>query len=428
MQLRPYQVDGALWLAETPRGVLADPPGVGKTPQTIRAADAVGARNCYVIAPAVATGNWKAEWARWSRKATLAGCFSYERVVNDEALQRRIRQDCDVLVIDEAHYLKGLSSKRTEVVYNWKRPLKGLAAGPAYVWALTGTPAPNHLGEWYTHIRTLRPDLIEWGGQPMPYMEFLRRYTKWRAGAYAIQVLGVNPSTRAEFQGMVNQLAFRRELESVLPDLPPITWGTISVERERVSGELRRLEQDPAVRSIIEEFEQTGAFNAPDVHLATLRRLIGEAKAAGTIELVKDELHNGHYQKVVLWAMHTSVIRQVERAFRGAVLTIDGSTPQAARAEIVDRFQTDPEIRVFVAQLRAAGTAITLTAAHNTVFLESSWVPDDDLQAAKRCHRYGQTRPVLARQSVLAGSVDELVMRLHQRKLSNQILPTGANQ
>ena len=142
---------------------------------------------------------------------------------------------------NEAHYLKALDSKRTKTIYSWKQPLKGLAAGPAYVWALTGTPAPNHLGEWYTHLRTLRPDLIPWGGQPMPYMEFLRRYTRWRAGAYAIQVLGVNPSTRAEFQAMINQLAFRRELETVLPDLPPITWGTINVERERVSDELRRL-------------------------------------------------------------------------------------------------------------------------------------------------------------------------------------------
>lgn len=430
MQLRPYQVDGALWLAETTRGMLADAPGLGKTPQTIAAADAVGAQRPVVICPAVATGNWRAEWQRWAKRAAVPAVYSYDRVVRDKDVQSAVRA-CDLLVLDEAHYLKGLDSKRTKVIYSWRRPASGLCHAPRHVWALTGTPAPNHVGEWYPHLRTLRPDLLRYPGSGGPgsvlsYLDYIRRYTHWRAGAYAIQVLGVDKRMRAELQAIIDQLALRRPVEQVLPDLPPISVGPLYVERDQVGAELRAAEDDPNVTALLAHYDRTGEFNAADLHLMTLRRLIGEAKAGPVLDQVQEELASGTYEKVVLWAWHSSVVARAAKMFGPEAVVIDGYTPQWARADVVTRFQTDPSVRVFVGQIRAAGTAITLTAAHHTIFLESSWVPDDDLQAMKRCHRYGQTQPVFARQSVLAGSVDELVMRLHQRKLQNQITP-GVN-
>jgi SNF2 family DNA or RNA helicase len=76
---------------------------------------------------------------------------------------------------------------------------------------------------------------------------------------------------------------------------------------------------------------------------------------------------------------------------------------------------------VLIGQLQAAGTAINLTAANQVLFAESSWVPAENLQAAKRCHRMGQHRPVFVRISALDDSIDELIADTIQRKLENHI-------
>ena len=99
----------------------------------------------------------------------------------------------------------------------------------------------------------------------------------------------------------------------------------------------------------------------------------------------------------------------------GAV-TLYGGTNADTRQKNIDKFQNNPKCRVFIGNIQAAGTGITLTAAHEVAFIEADWVPANNAQAAMRCHRIGQTKPVRVRFFSCAGSVDEDVMNTLRRK------------
>jgi len=103
---------------------------------------------------------------------------------------------------------------------------------------------------------------------------------------------------------------------------------------------------------------------------------------------------------------------------RGAerFVTITGATHPRARVDAVKRFQEDPFIRGFFGQIQAAGTGITLTAAHDLLFVETSWVPSDNAQAAMRIHRIGQKSLCDVRYAVLPGSIDAIIARAVMRK------------
>jgi SWI/SNF-related matrix-associated actin-dependent regulator 1 of chromatin subfamily A len=98
---------------------------------------------------------------------------------------------------------------------------------------------------------------------------------------------------------------------------------------------------------------------------------------------------------------------------------IDGRTNQSQREAAVEAFQTDPNCRVFVGQLQAASTAITLTAASNVLFAEADWTPAINAQAAARAHRIGQPSAVTARFVMLDGTSDALVMKALARKAAD---------
>jgi SWI/SNF-related matrix-associated actin-dependent regulator 1 of chromatin subfamily A len=97
-------------------------------------------------------------------------------------------------------------------------------------------------------------------------------------------------------------------------------------------------------------------------------------------------------------------------------VVIDGSTGAPARSQAITSFQENPETRIFIGQIRACGTAITLTAAQDVVFAESDWTPENNFQAAKRAHRIGQTQSVLARHLSVSNTFEVNLHRNLARK------------
>ena len=157
------------------------------------------------------------------------------------------------------------------------------------------------------------------------------------------------------------------------------------------------------------------AISATDaMHLATLRRWTGIAKAPAVAELVKNDLES--IDKLVVFAVYRQTIKYLEEAIGPSAAVIHGDTPQARRQELIDAFQNTDQPRVLVLQIATAGTALTLHRSHNVVFAETTWTPADVVQAAKRCHRIGQRSSVLVRVVSLAGSIDEIVAAVITRK------------
>jgi SWI/SNF-related matrix-associated actin-dependent regulator of chromatin subfamily A-like protein 1 len=416
MKLFPYQADGAIFLAKRNKALLADSMGLGKSAQAIVAAHAVGAKKVVVICPAIAVPMWVREFPKWATGESISPyVVSYDKVSRRADIRAAIQiMQPDVLILDEAHYLKEKSSKRTKAIYGqWCRG-DGLISCAKRVWLLTGTPAPNDVSELFPHFRALWPEKLP---APGNYDAFIKQFCNVLATPYGLKVIG-NKNV-PELKAILKDVMIRRKAEDVLKDLPPIMWEDTVLDPVEASEELDSLETHPD----IEELRQLLASlddgeDLPDTTaMATIRRLTGIAKAPAVANMVVGELTERQYDKVILFAYHRDVIaRLVDELHDFGVAVITGQTVQSSRAHAIDRFQNDPTCRVFIGQVTACATAVTLHAAHHVIFVEADWVPSTNVQAAKRAHRIGQTKPVIVRMIGLAGSIDEAITAVLARK------------
>ena len=440
--LYPYQQDGVDWLSRQQHALLADEPGLGKTPQAIRAADALGTLSILVICPAVAKINWYREFLAWQqidRSVTIVDGktqdFSADvLIINFDLLTKPVfarllaaRRAFSILICDEAHYLKNRNAKRTRAVYGAKCDgHDGLADWADRVWLLTGTPMPNTVDELWPMLRALWPDRIA----SRNYWSFFNHFAKTRETDWGPKVIGVKNG--AELREILSPIMLRRKKAAVLKDLPAMRFSIVPIAGE-APAELETLERDldqERVEALLTELDTDGRIGPAMVDndlLSRVLRLTGMVKVAAAVQLLSDELDSGALKKVVVFARHRDVIGGLIKGLaRFGVANVFGGLSAGQRQHAVDRFQTDPECRVFIGQVTAAGTAITLTAASQAVFVELDWVPATNAQAANRIHRIGQKDAVFVRALSLAGSADELVVRalVAKTRTINDVLET----
>jgi SWI/SNF-related matrix-associated actin-dependent regulator 1 of chromatin subfamily A len=426
--LHPYQIVGSEWLASRHAALLADDMGLGKSAQAIRACDDLLAHTVLVVCPASVVENWRREFAKFSVLGTVPAVYSYDAITRGTA---KLLHHYGVLILDEAHYLKSRDAKRTQAIFGEKCDGEGgLAERAEYVFALTGTPMPNHPAELWPMLRALAPETITGkSGRPMHYWPFVTSYCTTRDNGFGIQITG---GKRHEvLKEKLAPFMLRRLKSEVLTDLPPITWGELFVEGkiEGAGGRAEAVGYMEEVNKVCSILEKKGVDGLREIapHVATLRRLTGLAKVAPVVEWVKEWLESTD-RKIVLMAHHREVIEGLFDGLWGdgrfmstmdlpAVVT--GSTPAHLRQAGIDRFQNEPNCRVFIGQIQAAGVGITLTAASDVLFVESSWVPAENSQAAMRVHRIGQGNPCLIRFATLAGSIDEQIQKAVARKTAD---------
>lgn len=395
--------------------------GAGKSITTIVAAQRAGAKRILVLAPTVVAWNWAREFSRWAPElgTTLILAGSEVRKINEapvvitthgllirgQVFDALCAQDWDLVVLDEAHYFRSAEAKRTRAFYGGN----GVVRRAARVWLLTGTPMPNHAAELWPMLRGLWPERCT-----LDYEAFREKFCvlQWSElrGDYKV----VGNRNLPELKAMLEGLFLRRTKEQCLKDLPPMRWETLVLRPERLPEELVHLDE-----SIPEgDIEATLQWLRDNEQFSRWRRLCGLAKAESAVELLAEELENGELQKVVVFAHHLEVIAKLEEGLgAGVCVVLTGSVSAHERTARVARFQGDPAAKVAVCQINAAGTGITLTAASEVVFVETSFVPADNSQAADRCHRIGQVGRVRARVLALAGTVDELVEETLARKI-----------
>lgn len=387
MKLYPYQREGVRFLSSRRRAYLADTMGLGKSAQAITAAGAIAhgkLRNLstVVVCPASAQDNWKREWEKWKGPGT-------PRIVSYSSLIRRDWKSWkpDLVILDEAHYAKSPSAKRT-------RAALGLARDASYAWLLSGTPMPNNPTELWAIFKYLWPERIPEGirtGQQWMDRFCLTRPTIYGPKPYAVR-------NGAELRGLLDGMMLRRTVEDVGLDLPPL----------RV--DLVRLPKDRAMTEALADYDTEA--EAEESMYATMRRLLGAAKAPRIAKQIVEELDNNAYQAIVVLYYHRDVGVQLRGEFLDAgyvPVGFDGSTPREKRQEAIDAFQAGHN-RIFLAQQTAAGVAINLTAANEIVLVEPDWTPSGNQQAIKRVHRIGSDRPCRARVFCVADTMDDHLM------------------
>jgi SWI/SNF-related matrix-associated actin-dependent regulator of chromatin subfamily A-like protein 1 len=422
--LYPYQLAGARWLASRDGttkhvGLLGDGMGLGKSAQAVGAADYLSAGPVTVICPAIMVGEWRetlyrfGDVPRYVHAVGDAGpvpqrggalVASYERAQRPDVAER-IRRRGGVIVFDESHYLKDPTSGRTA------RLLSGdLTANAERVVCLTGTPIPNHAGELY-------PIMARAGLATGDYGDWLGRYCITRLTDHGFAVVGHRNVD--ELRSLLRVVMLRRMHQVALP---PTAYDEWEIDpRECRSSEVR-MAVDGATAARLSRLIDAGKEPR---EVATLRRLVGIAKAGPIARRVAGILDGDPTAKVVVFALHTDVTAILARELHSyGVVTLTGETPERQRKARVDTFQTDPRQRVALCQVKAAGVGVTLTAGNHLVLAERTWSPADEDQALHRIIRIGQTRPTFVHTATLAGSIDRAVNRvlLRKRRLIAEII------
>jgi len=426
--LFPYQRAGAAFLVSRRRALLADDMGLGKSAQAIVACEAVGARTILVVCPASLRQNWAREFGRFwfGEKAPTVRVLSYDTAARTDWWEvTRQDGDFDAVILDEAHYLKTKTAKRTKAIYGPKCDgVGGLVERAKHVFLLTGTPSPNNVSELWTHLRAVFPDaILGRNGKPMRYWQFVEKFCVTVDNGFGIQIKG--GKNLSDLKARIKPFVLRRKKEEVLADLPPIRFDTLPLEADL--GALREAEANlpPGIAEALEK-DGVAGLQAIAGHVATWRRLVGQVKVKPLAERILEELEGG-LQKLVVFAHHRDVIDALdailmrELSVPGArpVCRLTGDTPPTARQDLVDHFQKTKAARVFLGQIQAAGTGLTLTAASDLIFAETSWVPAENEQAAMRIHRIGQKNACLVRFATLPGSIDELITKAVERKMKD---------
>lgn len=438
----PHQIEGARFLADRRRALLADEPRVGKTGAAIMAADMVGANRILVVTTASGRPVWRKGFNDWSLFGRPLQVLSGKAALLDSTdvaivgwpdmrgdsqhFQAVMLREWDAIIFDEAHYAKDMSALRTQAVFG----LTGLHTRGEYVWALTGTPMPNSPFDLYPMLAAMAPERLrhpEVDGFDLTHPDsFKARYCNVRRKKISawnwidVIVGGKNLDELAQRLDGFYLLRTQQDVGITEPiyDILPLAPSPAALKKAREAE--RSLSDD----HILEKIETGAIDDLRDHHLGPVRRIWGELKVGPLVAAIKEELDDG-LDKVVIACWHTDVIAAYAEALaKYGVTGVDGATSTKAREANVKQFQTDPKTRVFIGQIQAAGEAIDLSASAELIFAEASFVPKDMKQMALRITNHGQTRRPRVRVAVLEGSIDEALQTVLMRKWAtiNEVL------
>ena len=444
MQLRPYQEKSVKRITDMwhhQRGaILGHDPGLGKTAIAIRALDQRPFRKVLIVTTVSSLFNWQREFKQWQTTDRSVA------VVTDSNLTPAAMPKANVIIIaysqlssltttfetlagmhwacvifDEAHALKNSLSNRTQAAYSSQDVItkngthvSSLVDSSRRFLALSGTIAPNHYGELHPHLLAAIPRTL--GCLKLDgYSEFLNTFCVVREGTYGPQVLG-NQNVPL-LRSILKPVYHRFSREGVLKELPALTVRHYPLPATKLvltaCEALNKQLQDNG----LDQDSDLAELRTIEMHLATERRALGLLKVDAVVDYADTELSAGSDDKMIVFAHHRDVLAGL---FKQLVVfnpvLLQGGMSAKDRDDAIQRFQNDPDCRVFIGQIDAAGEAITLTAANRVAFAEYSWNPAKNYQAMLRAHRIGQTKPVQVDFLTVAGSLDEIIGRVVARK------------
>jgi hypothetical protein len=427
--LRPFQGAAVQYAARARRTFLADEPGLGKTLQALASVEAAGAFPALIVCPASLRLNWLREAARWlpdrSARAVdpdhplLDGdvCVASYDVLHrlTEALQR-----CPphALVLDEAHFCKNPSARRTRSAL----AIAGALDEDTLVLLLTGTPVVNRPDDLISQLRIL-DRLEDMGGQRRIAQahrnarELALLHTRLRRTCFVRRRKADVLEQLPDKQRVVVPVSITNRAEYAAVQADVARWLRAQVEAdERFLAGIERLapdDREAAIRARGREAEKRARRAEALVRVGKLALVAARGKLEPAVEWIDAFLESG--EKLVVFTRHREIGDRVLESFPGAAVATGRLAADARTAQIA-RFQEDPACRLIVCSLDAAGVGITLTAASNVAFLEMGWTPAAHEQAEDRVHRIGQHNAVTAWYLLAADTIDERIAAVVERK------------
>jgi superfamily II DNA or RNA helicase len=433
--LRPYQEQGLSWLKFIhdlgTGGILADDMGLGKTVQAIALLLLIKQEakelRVLIVAPTSVVSNWMREIERFGKTLTTAlwhGAGRKEQqkdlinanvIITSYALLRRdidllTKLQLDYVILDEAQAIKNPHSATAQAA-------KELM--PSHRLALTGTPIENRLTEIWSIFDFVSPGILP------PLAKFDERFSR--------PIDQGDSKAAARLKAIIHPFILRRTKMEVAKDLPAkiesdkvidlgpdqrgIYTQVLREVRAQVLGELDRVGVAKSQLHILAGLTKLRQA-ACDPRLLGLPREFSHedsAKVMAFRELIEEAEAGGH--RVLVFSQFVSMLKILKSALdedRIRYEYLDGSTQD--RMERIDRFQNDPTIPVFLISLKAGGSGLNLTAADTVIHFDPWWNPAVEDQASDRAHRIGQKKVVTVYRLVAAGTIEEKILELKEKK------------
>ena len=438
--LRYYQKTGYKWLKTLDNyrfgGILADDMGLGKTVQMLSIVagyidEGTERRASIVICPSSLTLNWQNEAEKFTnglktlvirgnaqeRKEQIAKIGEYDLIITSYDLLKRDvetykenKYQFRFAIADEAQYLKNSNTQNAKAV-------KEILADTRY--ALTGTPIENSLAELWSIFDYIMPG-------------YLFGYKKFKNEYETPIVKDNSEKAMKKLKMLIEPFVLRRTKKQVLTELPEKTITVLNnqMKEEQEKIYLNYLAQ--AKQEVAEAIDAKGFERSHIQVLAALTRLRqicchpslfikdykeGSSKLEQCIEIIKDATEAGH--KILLFSGYTSMFELIEKELNANDITyfkLTGSTKVDERIKLVDEFNENKDVKVFLISLKAGGTGLNLTGADMVIHYDPWWNASAENQATDRAYRIGQKNNVQVYKLITKNSIEEKIYELQQKK------------
>lgn len=441
--LRNYQETGFKWLKTLDSynfgGILADDMGLGKTIQLVSVilfyvenwGDMESLKPSLVICPSSLTLNWFNEIKKFapSLKVLLINGNAQERKnkiekINDynviiesyDILKRDIEiykeknYEFKYAIADEAQYIKNNNTQNFKAI-------KEINAETRF--ALTGTPIENSLSELWSIFDFVMPG-------------YLFSYRKFKELYETPIVKNEDQSAMKKLKMLIEPFILRRIKEDVLTELPDKTITILNNEMEEEQQKIYMSYMAQVKQEIETEISVNGFEKSQIKILSLLMRLRqicchpslfienykGESsKLKQCIQIVKDAIESGH--KILLFSGYTTMFEIIEQELKKENITyykLTGQTKVGDRIKLVDEFNENPDIKVFLISLKAGGTGLNLIGADMVIHYDPWWNLSAENQATDRTYRIGQKKNVQVYKLITKNSIEEKIYELQQKK------------
>lgn len=460
-QFLPYQIKGIEYILGGKGTILADEMGLGKTVTAIGVINASpGIKVVQIICPAFLKLNWQNEINVWlCNKSVDIRIDSYHNTANlvEQHVYNKLHP-IDILIVDEAHYIKNPESQRTQNV-------EKLAVYANKVILLTGTPMENRPIELWPLLNIacpekwnpLNPRIEEMSfkqlkqlkrviltpqkkkahlGEGQYFWEFAKRYCDLKSVSYPYGKYGrtrkawdfSGASNTIELGALLRSTCMVRRLKSdVLKDLPDKRRQLVVLESSDDDSKMFPNLNEGNYDDVLSKLHSNKVLFS---EWSRKRHEQGLKKVDKCLQFLSDVLEST--QKLIIFGYHLDVIKKLIEGINLELkegeysVAITGETPMNVRQNNADLFQSDKDCRVIIGTIGAMGVGWTLTAAEDVIFCELDPVPSHLNQAEDRAHRIGQKKSVLVRHLVSNGSLCARMCKIavQKQQVINEVLDT----
>lgn len=445
--LRGYQKIGYSWLKTLSKynfgGILADDMGLGKTIQVISLLIDEKDNNratSIVVCPSSLYINWEKEIKKFApdikilviyggaeeRKKLIKKASRYDVIITSyDLLKRDVEEYKDMkfkyIIADEAQYIKNNNTQNAKALKKLKSEVR---------FALTGTPIENSLAELWSIFDFIMPG-------------YLFSYKRFKENYESTIIKDDNKEAIEKLKKLVSPFILRRLKKEVLKELPDKTDTIMYNDMDEEQRKIYKAFLSSAKVSVQSEIKQNGFEKSKMKILALITRLRqicchpslflddynGESsKLNQCLELLEEASSAGH--KILLFSQFTSMFEIItkeleKRKIKYSMLT--GQTKADTRMGLVDEFNRDKSISVFLISLKAGGTGLNLTGADMVIHYDPWWNLSSQNQATDRAHRIGQKNNVQVFKLITENSIEEKILKLQEKKmnLTNSIIKEG---